>query len=198
MNATQLDVDGLVGAGYLNLDDVFYSAKWSVEDDIASYTACVYGRDGDSPGEVEIVLESATEYGITAYRWAERDGGGTHGHGPITLDRDEAVGDGEEYAQDNDDELDADALIAEIVETGYFGSADHDDIRAICQVATEYSQGYLLLPAGEFCGYPIGRLWTTNGYLQCDRYVTLDATHHSVAYAADSLLRAVTDAKYTT
>ena len=77
----------------------------------------------------------------------------------------------EEYASENDEE---------------------PDIKAICEEATKHSQGYLLLPAGEFCGHPIGRLWTTNGYLQCEKYVTLDATHPSLAYAADTLLRAVT------
>jgi hypothetical protein len=193
MDATQtVDVAGLVEAGYLDLDAVFDEADWWVQDVIAIYTARVYGRDGDELGEVEIVLESATEYGITAYRWAERDSGGTHERGPITLDRDEAVEAGKEYAGENDEEPDADDLIRQIVETGYFGDADADDIRAICEAATEYSQGYLLLAAGEFCGHPIGRLWTTGGYLQCDRYVTLDATHSSIAYAADALLRAIT------
>ncbi len=90
------------------------------------------------------------------------------------------------------DEPDADDLIRQIVETGYFGDADDADIRAICQAATDYSQGYLLLAAGGFPGDPIGRLWTTNGYLQCAEYVTLDATYPCIAYAADALLRAVT------
>jgi hypothetical protein len=138
------------------------------------------------------VLESATEYGIVAYRWASKDDSGTHERGPITLDRNEAVEAGEEYGGENDDLPDADDLIRQIVETGYFGGADATDIKAICEEATKYSHGYLLLPAGKFCGYPIGRLWTTNGYLQCEKYVTLDATHSSLSYAADALLRAVT------
>lgn len=193
MDATEtVDVAGLVEADLLDLDAVFDLADWRQVDGITAYTACVYGKDGDEPGEVQIVLESATEYGIVAYRWAEKDDGGTHGRGPITLDRDEAVEAGEEYASENDEEPDADDLIRQIVESGYFGGADADDIRAICEEATKHSQGYLLLPAGEFCGHPIGRLWTTNGYLQCEKYVTLDATHPSLAYAADALLRAVT------
>jgi hypothetical protein len=43
-------------------------------------------------------------------------------------------------------------------------------------------------PRVEFCGHPIGRLWTTNGYLQCDEYVTLDATHPSIAFHSVSLI----------
>lgn len=193
MDATEtVDVAGLVEAGLLNLDAVFYRADWQQVDGIAAYTACVYGKDGDKPGELQIVLESATEYGIVAYRWAEEDGSGTHGRGPITLDRDEAVEAGEEYASENDEEPDADDIIRQVVESGYFGDADADDIKAICEEATKYSQGYLLLPAGAFCGHPIGRLWTTSGYLQCEKYIMLDATHPRLAYAADALLRAVT------
>jgi hypothetical protein len=193
MSATKtVDVAGLVEAGLLDLDAVFDRADWQTDDGITTYTACVYGSEGDKPGEVRVVLQSVAEYGITAYRWAEQDGSGTHESGPITLDRDEAVSGGEDYASENDEEPNAEELIAKIVETGYFGEADADDIRAICKAATEHSQGYLLLPAGEFCGHPIGRVWTTNGYLQCDKYVTLDATHPNIAYAADTLLRAVT------
>lgn len=200
MDATEtVDVAGLVASGLLDLDAVYdmldldavYDmADWRQVDSIATYTECVYGANGDEPGEVQIVLESATKYGIVAYRWAQKDDGGTYDRGPITLDRDEAVESGEEYASDHDDAPDADDLIRRVVESGYFGCADADEIKAICEEATKYSQGYLLLPAGEFCGYPIGRLWTTNGYLQCD-HVTLDASHASLAYAADALLRAV-------
>lgn len=86
---------------------------------------------------------------------------------------------------------DTNNLVRQIVETGYFGDADADDIRAICREATRYSQGYLLLPAGEFCGHPIGRMLTTNGYLQGVAYVTLSASHDSVSDAASALLRAV-------
>lgn len=192
MSATEVDIAGLVEDGHLDLAAIFKPSDWRVIDVIAAYTACVYGRNGDEPGEVEVVLESAEEYGIVAFRWAERDDGGTHNRGDITLDRDEAVKDGESVAEENDEEPDADDLIKQIVETGYFGDADADDIRAVCKAATEHSQGYLLLPAGEFVGHPVNRMWTTNGYLQCERYVTLDATYPSVAYAADALLRAVT------
>lgn len=193
MVATEtVNVAGLVEAGHLDLDAVFDQADWRVLDGITTYTACVYGGNGDQPGEVEIVLESATEYGIAGFRWAVRDDGVTYDRGPITTDRDEAVEAGKEYASENDEELDADDLIRRIVETGYFGDADFGDIRAICGEATRYSQGYLLLAAGEFCGHPIGRMWTINGYLQCEKYIALDATHPSLAYSAAALLRAVT------
>jgi len=84
----------------------------------------------------------------------------------------------------------AEDLIEAIVETGYFGDADAEDIRAVCVEATRHSQGHILLPAGEFVGHPIGRMWTTNGYLQYP-HVRLAATCPSVAYAARDLLRAV-------
>lgn len=193
MTTTTVDVKGLVDAGLLDLDNVFRTADWRVVDSITTFTACVYGPEGDSPGEVRVALQSATEYGITAYRWAEQDDSGTHETGPVTLDREEAEREGQEYADENDNEPDADDLVRQIVETRYFGEATEDEIKAICQKATEYSQGYLMLPAGEFVGHPIGRMWTTNGYLQHNRYVTLDATHPSVAYAADALLRAVNE-----
>ena len=94
MDATEkVDVAGLVEASLLDLDAVFVTADWRQVDGITAYTACVDGKDGDEPGE-EIVLESATEYGIVAYRW---DDCGGHERGPITLDRDEAVEAGEEY-----------------------------------------------------------------------------------------------------
>lgn len=80
--------------------------------------------------------------------------------------------------------------IDQIVETGYFGDATPDEIRAVCGAATGYSEGYLLLPRGEYVGQPIQRMWTTNAYLQCD-YVALDVTHSSVEEAAEALLRAV-------
>ncbi len=185
-----VDIAGLVEAGHLDLDAVFGSSDWSEEDDITAYTA---RWGGDVPSAVDIALEEATEYGITAYRWAARDSDGPYEWGTVTLDRAGAIRAGKEYASEHaDEEPDADDLIRLVVETGYFGDADADDIRAICEEATEYSQGYLMLPAGEFPGRPLGRLWTTNAYLQRDDYVTLDATHSSVAYAADALLRAVT------
>jgi hypothetical protein len=187
----EIDVCGLVEDGFLDLNSVFSRSDWERVEGIATYTSCVFGANGDEPGDVEISLESATEYGITAYRWAEHDDGGTHNTGTITLDRDEAVTGGEEYAEENDETPDVEELLDKIVETGYFGTADADDIRVICEEATTHSQGYLLLPKGEFCGHPVGRLWTTNGYLQCEEYITLNATYSNISYAADALLRQV-------
>lgn len=184
-----IDVAGLVADGCLDLNAVCRRAHWQVEDCIAAYTACVYGPD-DAPGEVEVVLEAASAYGLTVYRWCARDDGGTHETGPLTLEREEAVEAGEEYARVSDESPDADDLIRRIVDTGYFGAADADDIRAVCEAATAYSQGYLLLPAGGPCGEPVGRLWTTHGYLQC-RHVRIAADHGSPVEAAYALLRAV-------
>lgn len=87
-----VDVAGLVDAGYLDMDVIFDRfAGWQVQDSITAYTARIYGPGRGEPGEVEIVLESASKYGITVFRWAERGSVGTHERGPITLDRDEAV-----------------------------------------------------------------------------------------------------------
>lgn len=150
------------------------------------YTACVYGTNGDEPGEVQIVLESATKYGITVYRWASCDDSGIHERGEIVLDQEEAIAAGEEYAEENDEELDINNLIQEIL-------GDGEDIRAICKEATGYSQGFLLLPAGEPVAHPTGRMWATaDSYLPC-KYIRLDATHSHVSYAAHSLLRTIED-----
>lgn len=167
------------------------NARWRLVDEIATFISCVYGPHGDEPDEVEVVLQSAEVDGVTAYRWCECDQAGEHSHGEPTPDKDEAIADGEEYAAANDDTPDVDDLIRQIAESGCFGDADHDDIRAVCKEATKHSQGYLLLPVGEFVGHPIGRMWTTNGYLQCD-HVALPATFSRISLAADALLRAVT------
>ena len=186
-----IDIEGLVAAELLDLDAVFARARWQVVDRITTYTACVYGSQGDEPGEIQMSLESATEYGIVAYRWAASDDGGVCECGPIVLDEDEARDAGEEYATQENEEPDANALIEQIVATGYFGDAGEDDILACCKEATQHSQGYILLPKGEFVGHPIGRMWTTSGYLQC-KHICLEANYPSAAYAADALLRAVT------
>lgn len=192
MDAMTVDVDGLVADGLLDLDAVFERAEWHVADDIATYTARLFGRHGDEPGEISVVLESAQRYGITAYRWAERDdGSGTYETGPVTLSRAEAEEGGAEYAAENDDPPDVDDIIGKIIETGYFGRVDAAEILAICEEATKHSQGYLLLPPGSPV-HPVGRMWTTDGYLEVARYITIPATYPSVGYAADALLRAVT------
>ena len=106
-----IDIEGLVAAKLLDLDAVFARARWQVVDRITTYTACVYGSQGDEPGEVQVSLESATEYDIVAYRWAASDDGGVCEHGPIVLDEDEARDAGEEYAQENDEEPDANLTV---------------------------------------------------------------------------------------
>lgn len=92
------------------------------------------------------------------------------------------------------------SIVKEIVNTRYFGSATCEEILAVCQKATEYPEGYLLLPQGEFVGHPIGNAWVNRGWLQCE-YVALRASHDSVAEAADSLLQSIvraTDSDYYT
>ena len=186
-----IDLEGLVEDGYLDLQEIFDQADWYREEHLADYTLCVYGRDGTDPGLIEVWLERAEIYGIEVYRWRAGDDEQEADCGYPTLSQDEATEDGLQYAEDNDEEPDADEYIDHIVATGYFGDATASDIRAICEEATQHSQGYLLLPKGEFVGCPVGRMWTTNGHLECD-YVTLQATYKKLSYAACALLEKVT------
>lgn len=191
MTHLTVDVAGLVDDGFLTLNALFSDAIWKRDGSpVASFIRCCYGPEGDAPGELEIIVECAVKYGIAVYRWTEIDAAGAYVSGDITLDRAEAVSAGEDYASENDEEPDADDLIQQIRETGYFGDAIAAEIKAVCEEATRYSQGYLLLPKGEFVGHPIGRMWTISGYLQCD-HVRLTASKLSVAVAADELLRRI-------
>ena len=54
-----LELCGLIDDGHLTLDSVFERANWRAIDGIGSYVACCYGRDGDEPGTVTVLLESA-------------------------------------------------------------------------------------------------------------------------------------------
>lgn len=174
--------------GAINLDDC---RNWRHVEDIATYTACVYGPAGDQPGTCEVVLESGTvDDGVTVYRWTAQDDCGVYESGQPTLTRDKAIRDGQEMAAQSNDEPDYDSLVEQIIETGAFGDADADDIMAICTAATRHSQGHLLLPLGEPVAQPIGRMWTTNGYLECD-HIALDATYPRPSHAAAGLLQAI-------
>lgn len=169
-------------------------ASSKVLEQITTYTACVYGKNGDEPGAVEINLECAEvdlddDSTVTLYRWIEQDDGGIQETGEWTNDKSTAIEGGEEYASDNDETPDLDSLISEIEETGFF--KDNDIIPAVIKSATQHSQGYLLVTPD--ISEPIGTMWTTNGYLQRDDYISLDATYPSEAYAADALLRAIND-----
>lgn len=187
-----IDIYQLVEDGYLDLQAIFdKESLWTRHQHIADYTLCCYGRNGDEPGQQEVWLQRAEAYGIVAYRWRADDGEQETDRGYPTLDEDQAIEDGREYAEANDEGLDTDELLDQIVATGYFGDADADDIRAICEEATQHSQGYLLLPKGEPVGHPVSRMWTTNGYLDGD-HLQLSATHSDISYAAASLLRQVT------
>lgn len=189
-----IDIYQLVDDGYLDLQAIFHKeSMWTRYQHIADYTLCCYGPNGDEPGLQEVWLQRAEAYGIVAYRWRVDDGEQETDRGYPTLDEDQAIEDGREYAESSDEALDTDELLDQIVATGYFGDADADDIRAICEEATQHSQGYLLLPKGEPVGHPVGRMWTINGYLSCD-HLQLPATHSDISYAAASLLRQVTAA----
>ena len=166
-------------------------ADWRRIEDITTYTLCVFGETGDQPGSIEVYLEMAEHDGLVAYRWSEENGGE---FGRLTLTRDEAIQEAIEHARKCDEAPDADELIEQILESGYFGEdADAGDIWDICKAATQYSCGYLLLPRGEVPAQPIGRMWTTNGYLQNAEYIKLPANHKSTACAASALLLAVSD-----
>jgi hypothetical protein len=187
-----IQIQALVDDGLLDLGKIFSSAKWDTQEIVATYIVCCFGNDGCQPGEQEVRIESATEYGIVAYRWYESESGD---HGAILLDRDDAIAAGEEHASDSDETPDLDGQIEQILATGYFGdSADADDIRSICEALCGHSQGVILLPRGEMPAQPIGRLWTTNGYLQCE-HVQMSATHGTVELAASSLLAACASAE---
>lgn len=185
-----IDLAALVNDSHLDLDVVFAGASWRTVDTAATFVACCFGLDGDQPGEVELKLERAEMGGIEAWRWREPESGD---HGDVCLSRDDAVAAAEEYAQDSDETPDVDEQISAIIETGYFGAdVDADDIREICEALCGHSQGVLLLPSGEVPARPLGRLWTTNGYLQCD-HIQVAATHSSVELAAAALLAACTE-----
>jgi hypothetical protein len=190
MSTTDIDIAALVDDGHLDLDDVFSMSDWDDIENITSFTACVYGRDGDEPGDISVDLQHTTAYGITAWRWLERDAAGSYERGPITLDRQEAVEGGKEYADENDDPPDYDSTLRQIVATGYFGDSDATDISLVCSEATRYSQGYLLLPKG-YIPRPLGVAWTVDGYLE-QEHVQLPATYGQVEYAACALLGLVT------
>lgn len=113
METTHIDIQGLIDDGHLDLDDIFDS-DWEVKQVIASYGAHFSGSM-DERTDMEVILEVAERYGITAYRWAEREADGQYGgeHGEATLDRDEAIADGKDYAAENDESDIADERAAE-------------------------------------------------------------------------------------
>ncbi len=155
---------------------------WYEVDQIDTYIACVFGPDGDQPGEVRVILQ---QHDGELYRWAECDDAGTHNVGDPTT-KGEAIRQGEELARLIDETPDIDECVQRVVASGYFGSAAADDIREICEHAADHSCGCILLPRGYV---PRPMIWTTDGYLQCD-HIVLEAAD-SVALAAHSLAMAV-------
>jgi hypothetical protein len=149
----------------------------------ATYVANCFGDDGCQPGTIEVCIEVATLGRVELWRWAEDE---SSEHGEVRLIRDQAVADAAEVAANKDETPDLDETIAAIVETGFFRT-DADDVRAVCEVAVSYSEGYLLLIPGNILPSPAGIAWTTNGYLQCD-HVQLACGQDSVELAAAALL----------
>ena len=161
-----VDLCGLIDDGHLTLDGVFERADWRAIDGIGSYVACCYGRDGDEPGTVTVLLESAECYGITAYRWAEDDGGGADERGEITLDREAAIEDGESHATGADETPDDDEQIADILAAGWFSSqVDAAAVRTIIGYCSDHSslgQGHVIIDRDG------SREWVTAGYVEHD------------------------------
>ena len=166
--------------------------NWRAVEAIDTYIACCYGRDGDEPGSVEIVLQEASPCGVTIYRWAERDDGGTHETGCAMFDRDESVASGKAYAEENDETPNADDQVAEILAADWFSaSVDDGDVRAII----DYIEGHSDLGQGHVIVDRDGwREWVTTGYVERDAvYVGIPhGGFGSWAAAASALLRAVT------
>ena len=161
-----VDLAGLIDDGHLTLDSVFDRADWRSIDGISSYVACCYGRDGDQPGTITVLLESAECYGITAYRWAEDDGGGADERGEITLDRAVAVEEGESHARAADETPDDDEQIADILSAGWFAAdVDAAAVRKIIDYCAEKSalgQGHVIIDREG------SREWVTGGYVEHD------------------------------
>ena len=161
-----VDLRGLIDDGHLTLDSVFERANWRAIDGIGSYVACCYGRDGDEPGTVTVLLESAECYGITAYRWAEDDGGGADERGEITLDREAAVEDGESHATASDETPDDDEQITDILAAGWFSpQVDAAAVRTIIDYCSDHSslgQGHVIIDRDG------SREWVTAGYVEHD------------------------------
>jgi hypothetical protein len=190
-NTETIDLAGLVADGHLDLEALFDSDDWDVVDDITTYTACVFGFDGAQPGQVEICLEEATKYGITAYRWLERDDSGDYERGPVALDRDEAVRGGEEYAAEADETPNPEEQIQAILDSGWFAAGvDAEEVREIINYIESYDgvgQGHVIVTTtGE-------REWVTNAWVEeASVHVSIPhAGYGSWAGCAAALLAAI-------
>lgn len=179
----EVNVEGLVENGFLDLDEVFDQEVWKTIDTIGRYTVFAFGVDGDEPGHVNVVLQTAEKFGIVVYRW--KDDSET---GDAFLSREECLESAEDFIEDSNEIADLDDLVYEILGTEFFGKdATANDIKRICDWATEYSEGYLLLAKGTVSPIPC---WTTNGHLECD-YVALNANYPEAPHAAFYLLKAI-------
>jgi len=186
-----VDTKGLVEAGYLDLDAVFDYADWQTLEEITAFTYRCFGDNDDEPGLIKIVMQQASEFGITAYRWIEKTGN-HHEFGKTFLSRDKVIEDAKIHAEEFDESLNMDDTISKIVQTRFFGNASEDEIRAICHEATRHQNGYLILPKGTFVGYPISKCWSPDAEYEGE-YVFLKASCELAVHAAFMLLRAIYD-----
>jgi hypothetical protein len=89
----------------IDLDATFEDdVHWEWDANITTYTACIFGVDGDEPGTLEIVLQTAEMCGVTAWRWAEIDFQNEWEHGRPTLSRAVAIAEGQVYADEKRNE----------------------------------------------------------------------------------------------
>lgn len=78
-----VDVQGLIDHGCLDLERAFDKASWKVGESVATYNANAFGYNEDEPGQALIFLQTATKFGITAYRWYDPL---SEDNGPACLD----------------------------------------------------------------------------------------------------------------
>jgi hypothetical protein len=90
IETSAVDVAGLVRDGLLDLDTMRWGATWETLTKIDSYTTF----DETEPVLVAVILQQATRYGITVYRWQNTLSGEA---GDPRLDRQHAIDGGEDY-----------------------------------------------------------------------------------------------------
>jgi hypothetical protein len=85
----------------IDIDATFEDdTHWEWDANITAYTAHIFGVDGDEPGTLEIVLQTAEMFGVTAWRWAEIDCQNEWENGRPTLSRAKAIAEGRMYAEE--------------------------------------------------------------------------------------------------
>jgi len=156
-------------------------------EDVGMYIACVYGDNGDAPGECEVVIEQAKSHGELAFRSVDRDDSGDHETGEWSLHYDAVLAEAKKYIAEHDETPDPDEQIAEILQSGWFDAdVDASDIREIvdyCHSHNHLGQGHVIIDrAGR-------REWVTTGYVEHDAiYIYIPYSRQPwAAYAHDVL-----------